>query len=56
MSAGRIDGPLRQANTPEGAIRFETPLPLGTVDPGLGELGTPFDIHRIGDEARPRAV
>jgi hypothetical protein len=56
MSAGPIDVPLRQDNDPEGAIKLETPLPPGSVDPGLDELGTPFDIHRAGDEARPRTV
>lgn len=33
-------------------MKLETLLPLGKVDPGLREPGTPFDIHRIAEDAR----
>ena len=39
----------RQVQRP---MKLETLLPLGKVDPGLREPGTPFDIHRITDDAR----
>ena len=33
-------------------MKVETLLPLGKVDPGLREPGTPFDIHRLSEDAR----
>ena len=33
-------------------MKLETLLPLGKVDPGLREAGTPFDIHRVAEDAR----
>lgn len=33
-------------------MKVETLLPLGKVDPGLREPGTPFDIHRAAEDAR----
>lgn len=33
-------------------MKLETLLPLGKVDPGLREPGTPFDIHAVADDAR----
>ncbi len=33
-------------------MKLETLLPLGKVDPGLREPGTPFDIHRVAEDAR----
>lgn len=32
-------------------MKLETLLPLGKVDPGLREPGTPFDIHTLGEQA-----
>ena len=32
-------------------MKLETLLPLGKVDPGLREPGTPFDIHTVGEQA-----
>lgn len=33
-------------------MRVETLLPLGKVDPGLREPGTPFDLARVAEDAR----
>ena len=33
-------------------MKLETLLPLGKVDPGLREPGTPFDIHAVSHDAR----
>jgi probable F420-dependent oxidoreductase len=33
-------------------MEVETLLPLGKVDPGLREPGTPFDLHRVCEDAR----
>ena len=33
-------------------MKLETLLPLGKIDPGLPEPGTPFDIHRVAEGAR----
>lgn len=33
-------------------MKLETLLPLGKVDPGLREPGTPFDIHSVAADAR----
>ena len=33
-------------------MKLETLLPLGKVDPGLREPGTPFDIHTVGEQAQ----
>ena len=33
-------------------MKLETLLPLGKVDPGLREPGTPFDIHNVAADAR----
>ncbi len=33
-------------------MQLETLLPLGKVDPGLREPGTPLDVHRVADDAR----
>lgn len=32
-------------------MKLETLLPLGKVDPGLREPGSPFDLHSVGSEA-----
>ncbi len=32
-------------------MKLETLLPLGKVDPGLREPGTPFDIHSVASDA-----
>ena len=33
-------------------MKLETLLPLGKVDPGLREPGTPFDISRLVHDAQ----
>ncbi len=33
-------------------MKLETLLPLGKLDPGLREPGTPFDIARLAEDAR----
>ncbi|MGR8918998.1 MAG: TIGR03617 family F420-dependent LLM class oxidoreductase [Gammaproteobacteria bacterium] len=32
-------------------MKLETLLPIGKVDPGLREPGTPFDLHTVGEQA-----